>query len=126
MGPTEEKSMRPLWRGRLILALVILSALAVLSAVGVGETLHGWSETLDSLDHWKARHSEESGPANGFDAPAARIRRLEEELDALPERLFARGAMFLFSSLLVVLGARKLSADHRTEIPGGTRRPDPS
>lgn len=108
----EERLLEPGQRGRLVVAIVILGCLALLCAVDVGTALHAWTETQDSLDHWRARQAEEAAEGSearpGFDSPAVRIRRLEEDLDAFPERLFAAGGMFLFSSALVLLGVRRL------------------
>ncbi len=95
-------------RSRLIAALVVLSALAVICAVGIGVALHGRAETLDSLEHWQARLESEAADPTGFDSPKSRIRRLEAELDAVPERLFAMGSVFILSAVLVVLGYRAL------------------
>lgn len=101
-------------RVRLIGALVVLAAFAVLSAVGLGVALHGRSETLDSLEYWQARLAEEKSAPEGapratrFDPPASRVRRLEAELDAVPERLFALGSVFVMMSFFVMLGLRAL------------------
>ena len=95
-------------RVRLIVALVVLAGFAVLSAGGLGIALHGRSETIDSLEHWRARLAEGAPRATGFDPPASRIRRLEAELDAVPERLFALGSVFVMMSLFVMLGLRAL------------------
>ena len=105
-------------RVRLIAALVVLSALAVICAVGIGVTLHGRSETLDSLEHWQARQDEPSADgvpvrATGLDSPVVRIRRLEAELDAVPGRLLAMGVVFVLSTLLSILGYRALRASPR-------------
>ena len=94
-------------RGRLVTGLLVFGALGILSAVGIGTTLHGWSETQDSLDHWRSRLA--SAPADtspADDPPAARVRRLEEQLDKVPERLFAQGVVLALSVVMLVLGIR--------------------
>ncbi len=96
-------------RVRLTAALVVMALLSLLSAVGIGVALHGRSETIDSLEHWRARvASPDARGSPGFDSPAVRVRRLEAELDAVPERLFARGVMFVLATGLLVLGWRHL------------------
>ena len=105
-------------RVRLIAALVVLSGLAAICALGIGVTLHGRSETLDSLAHWQARQDESSADGvpvrpTGLDSPVVRIRRLEAELDAVPGRLLAMGVVFVLATLLVVLGYRALRASRR-------------
>lgn len=104
-------------RVRLIVALVILAGFAVLAAWGIGVELHGRSETLDSLEHWQRELEEEARApqrTTGIYAPAARIQRLEAELDAIPERLFALCSVFALMTILVVLGYRVLRFGRRT------------
>ena len=118
-GHAQGRPLRPYERIRLIVALVVLGALAGMCAIGIGVELHGYSETQDSLAHWQARLREEEStsvalPRRGFDAPAARIRRLEAELDAVPGRLLPMGLVLVLSSVLVVLGWRALRRDRRT------------
>ncbi len=106
------------WRVKLIAALVVMAALVVISAVGIGVTLHGRTETQDSLDHWRAVAEDEaaegSRPGSGFESPKSRIQRLEKELDAVPGRLFPLCALFVVASVLLVLGYRKLRPSRRT------------
>ena len=111
--------LKPANRFRLVGALVVLSVLAVMCAVGIGVQLHNRSETLDSLEHWRERELEERAlpkaeRARGFDAPASRIRRLESELDAIPERLLPMGLVLTLSVVLTVLGWRKLRRRSRS------------
>jgi hypothetical protein len=99
------------WRDRvrLIAALAVLAALSLLSAIGIGAALHGRSETIDSLEHWQARlEAGDSRPEDGFDSPAVRVRRLQTELDAVPERLLALISVFVLTAVLLVLGLRAL------------------
>jgi hypothetical protein len=99
-------------RVRLIFALLVLAALSVLTAVGIGQALHGRAETIDSLEHWRAEceaaDAAKEKPPAGFDTPAVRIRRLQTELEAVPERLFPLVVMFVLSTGLLVLGWRAL------------------
>ncbi|MDF1702992.1 MAG: hypothetical protein P1V36_17730 [Planctomycetota bacterium] len=94
---------------RLIGALIVLAALALLCAVGIGIQLHGRAETTDSLAYWQAQLAagDARDPA-GFESPAVRVRRLQAELDAVPERLFPLGVVFVLATGLVVLGGRAL------------------
>ncbi len=115
--PRRELGLRE--RVRLIVALVVLAGFAAISAVGIGVTLHGRSETLDSLEHWQVRLEEETGApetpkhAIGLDSPSSRIRRLDAELDAVPGRLLALGSVFVLASVLVILGFKALRSSRR-------------
>lgn len=105
-------------RVRLTGALIVLAVLVALCAWGIGYTLHGYSETLDSLAHWQARLEErnvEGAPRRptGLYPPGARIQRLEKELDAVPGRLFAMGVVFVLATVLLVAGYRVLRRDRR-------------
>ena len=94
-------------RGRLATGLLVFAALGVLSAVGIGMTLHGWAETQDSLEYWRARMAsppDDAYPAD--DSPEVRVRRLEEQLDKVPERLLAQGVVLALSIVMLVLGVR--------------------
>lgn len=96
-------------RMRLVIALVVMAVLSVVSAGGIGVTLHGRAETIDSLEHWQGRLDDVDAQAPaGFDSPAVRVRRLQAELDAVPERLFAMVVVFLLATGLLVLGWRAL------------------
>ena len=110
-------SHRPLpsWhRGRLAVALVVITGFAILFAVGFGEALHARFETRDSIAHWQARleedaaHPEPPAYAIASDAPAARIRSLEEQLGRLDERLPLYAVACLVAIVLVILGVRVL------------------
>ena len=96
-------------RVRLVSGLVVFLALWVITAVGIGTTLHHRAETLDSLEHWRAKAAvaPETDGVTG-ESPTSRIRRLEAELETIPERLFAMGVVFALSSLFLVLGYRAL------------------
>lgn len=101
-------------RGRLIVALVITAAFAVLFAGGLGAAIHERFETRDSLAHWQARLEEDAASTEpptytiASDAPAARVRRLEEALDRIDGRLPLLAVAFVAASVLVVLGVRVL------------------
>lgn len=103
-------------RVRLIVALIVLAGFAVLAAWGIGVELHGRSETLDSLEHWQRKLEEETRDpqrTTGLYPPAARIQRLEAELAAIPERLFALCSVFVLMTVLAVLGYRVLRFGRR-------------
>ena len=118
MDPTHRRELGARERGRLIVALVVLAGFAVLAAWGIGVELHGYAETRDSLEHWQRKLEEETrdpGLATGIYAPAARIQRLEAELAAVPERLFALCSVFVLMTVLAVLGYRVLRFGRRIQ-----------
>ena len=89
----------------------MFAVLLILSGGGIAVTLHHRAETQDSLDHWVAREqAEQRGEVEpdptAIQSPRSRIRRLEQELDAIPERLFAYGVVFALSLVFLVLGWR--------------------
>ncbi|MDJ0975968.1 MAG: hypothetical protein QNJ98_16030 [Planctomycetota bacterium] len=107
-------------RARLRIALVILAGFWLIAAVGLGVALHDRAETSDSLEHWRARLREEQARPPGSEirlyvgaSAASRIQRLEQHLESNGEALFARGAMLVFFSVMIVLGARALRLPKR-------------
>ena len=110
----ERKEIRGWHRGRLVVALLIVSAFAVLFAAGLGAAIHERFETRDSLAHWQARLAEDAAstepPTSGIasDAPAARVRRLEEALERIDGRLPLLAVAFVAASVLALLGVRAL------------------
>jgi len=93
-------------RVKLMGAVVVLAGFCLLCAGGLGVSIHGISETGDSLAHWRAREGEpEGGSALPMDRPAVRVRDLEEQLASHKERAVVNnGGMFLFFGVLATLG----------------------
>lgn len=95
-------------RTKLLGAVVIMAIFCVLCAGGLGVSIHGISETGDSLAHWRARAEEpEAASTLPMDRPAVRIRDLEEQLASHKERAVVTGSMFLFFGVLATLGFMK-------------------
>lgn len=107
MDRTPQMSAR--WRGKLLVALVILALLSLAFLVHGATAVHAWFETQDSLAHW--REKQQSVPGDqatvGYDSPGRRILRLEEDAQRSVERLLLSVGMLLFNGTLIVLGFRK-------------------
>ena len=92
-------------RVKLMGAIVVLAGFCLLCAGGLGISIHGISETGDSLAHWRVRAEEPgAGNASPMDRPAVRVRDLEKQLASHKERAVVRGGMFLFFGVLTTLG----------------------
>jgi len=92
-------------RAKLLVAVAVLASFCLLCASGLGVSIHGISETGDSLAHWRARAAEpEAANAPSMDRPAVRVRNLEEQLASHRERAVVCGGMFVFFGVLASLG----------------------
>ncbi len=92
-------------RVKLMGAIVVLAGFCLLCAGGLGVSIHGISETGDSLAHWRVRVEQpEAENASPMDRPAGRVRNLEKQLASHKERAVVNGGMFLFFGVLTTLG----------------------
>ena len=104
----DSRPLSTLWRGKLLLAIVVLALLAIACLVSAGTATHLYFENRDSLAHWRGKL--ETAPEDeahvGFYSPGRRIARLEEEQQRCVERIFFSLGFLLFPVTLLVLGVR--------------------